>query len=621
VFLNDKTFTKNMKKIIYLILALCSFNLLKAQPCSDFNASLGNWSVTSAYSNLSNTNALDATNCVSFYNVTVPPNATLRNTIDFNNLGTMYLNSCLSFDYYVYEDGDGATGSVPIFPRIYITDGINIAWFQSSTSIYERTTWERVVAPIQLTSSPTSPLPSNSYGSWFKTSGMTNADFDNVMLNNTSIYFMSLSSSGFTQMGTQEDIRVDNVCVANCQSSPCETFDTPASPGNWVADFCTDVYTNINPLDGSNCATLTDDSGPSFYTNGVDYNDLGTNHLNRCLCFDYNITNDGISGSSPAIFPTIYLFLGSQWIAFQSRTSITEGSTWVHLCANIELTTSTALTLPENADGTWIMAPGMTWTDFNNVLLNNTSIGFVVDVAGSTAQTEDIRVDNICVVDCPSPCNANFAFNFVINSDPAALNNYLGSIAITTLNIASTYQIDWGDGAITTLPPPHVAALQHIYLPGSYVVCVTEKMADGTVCTRCIRICVPERLPDVTHGGGTTPGGPTSLQKPNNNKNVIEPTSKEIQTKLKSETINQLNIYPNPASNSTKIDFKIESANKVSIKVIDLLGNVVLTIPGEQYAAGNHTTTVNTKGLSSGIYSIIVTVGDKEISEKLSILK
>lgn len=610
-----------MKKTIYLLLCLFSFNLiLKAQPCSDFNATIGNWTNTNGWNFFSTPNPIDGSQYVNFGNTTVPPNAVFGNSIDYNNLGTLYLNHCIRFDYNVFVDG--VPGSTPIFPRIYLSDGTNTIYWESSTSILENTGsgWVSLRAPIELTASPTSPLPSNSDGAWYTVGTMTNAAFDNVMLNNTSIFFISLAAAGQTQgYTTQESLGIDNVCVVNCQA-PCDDFDGVPPAGNWVGSFCTENYTNVNPLDGSFCATLTDNSGPSWYGNSVDFNSIGTNHLHKCLCFDYNVTDDGIAGSSPAIFPTIYLSLGTQWIAFQSNTAITEGSTWVHLCANLELATSS---LPFNTDGTWIMDAGMTLADFNNVMLNNTNIGFAVDVAGSTMQTEDIRVDNVCVMDCPTPCNANFEFNFVINSDPAAINNYIGSINITTLNPTSTYIIDWGDFTTTTLPPPHLLALQHLYAPGSYVVCVTEVMADGTRCTRCIRICVPERLPDVTDGTGDPDGTGTSGSMKNNDpsKGYINPASNEMQTKLKRESDSKLFIYPNPTSDNTKINFKVDAVSQVSIKVLDILGNVVLNIQNQQYEAGNQNVAINTKDLTSGIYTIVVTVGEIEISEKLSIIR
>jgi hypothetical protein len=611
-----------MKKITFLILILFSVNwALKAQPCSDFNSGIGNWTILNGYTNLSYTNAIDATTCLTFYNNTTPPDVIFYNSVDYNSLGTNYLHSCLSFDYSVYNDG--VFGTVPVNPRIYLTDGVDTIWFEAYASLTEGSSWMHVVAPIELTSSPTSPLPSNSYGSWYMSAGMTNADFDNVMLNSSNIFFLSLGRAGITQGGTQEDIRVDNMCVGACDDLPCSTFDNIPAADNWVNSFCTSNYTNINPLDGTLCATLTDNSGPSWFNNSIDFNNLGTNYLGKCLCFDYNVTNDGVSGSSVSIYPTIYLFLGTQWIAFQSKTAITEGSTWVHLCANIELTTAGALTLPENSDGQWIMDAGMTWMDFNNVLTGNTSIGFAVDVAGSTLQTEDIRVDNICVQDCPNtdPCDLNYEFSFTINTDPAALNNYVGKITINTLNPTSTYDVDWGDFTTTTSPPPHLVALSHVYAPGSYIVCVTEIMEDGRKCTKCIRICVPDYL-DNGSGGSGDGGEPTgSPDIKINNKNELEPASQEIQLKLKDEVKGKVEVYPNPANNKTSIDFKIDRSEFVKIQVMDVLGNVVILLPGKNYESGSQTVDIDSSKLNSGMYTIVVKIGDTEVSEKLVIVK
>jgi len=62
--------------------------------------------------------------------------------------------------------------------------------------------------------------------------------------------------------------------------------------------------------------------------------------------------------------------------------------------------------------------------------------------------------------------------------------------------------------------------------------------------------------------------------------------------------------YPNPFNPTTKIRFTIpENRNGiVSLKVFDVLGNVIAELLNEEKPAGNHEIEFNSKGLSSGIY-------------------
>jgi len=60
--------------------------------------------------------------------------------------------------------------------------------------------------------------------------------------------------------------------------------------------------------------------------------------------------------------------------------------------------------------------------------------------------------------------------------------------------------------------------------------------------------------------------------------------------------------FPNPASNSTNICFRIPVASLVSIKVIDLQGKEVRELAGNIYGAGSHMIEFNCQDLPSGIY-------------------
>jgi dextranase len=60
--------------------------------------------------------------------------------------------------------------------------------------------------------------------------------------------------------------------------------------------------------------------------------------------------------------------------------------------------------------------------------------------------------------------------------------------------------------------------------------------------------------------------------------------------------------YPNPFNPKTNIQFRIPEKGHVSLKIFDLLGNVVADLVDEERAAGNYTVPFDASSLSSGIY-------------------
>ena len=66
-------------------------------------------------------------------------------------------------------------------------------------------------------------------------------------------------------------------------------------------------------------------------------------------------------------------------------------------------------------------------------------------------------------------------------------------------------------------------------------------------------------------------------------------------------------VYPNPTEVDNKVDFSVKKAGDVTITLIDEQGNVVKTVLDEYKEKGQHTTTVSTSGLKSGVYYYKIT--------------
>ncbi len=83
--------------------------------------------------------------------------------------------------------------------------------------------------------------------------------------------------------------------------------------------------------------------------------------------------------------------------------------------------------------------------------------------------------------------------------------------------------------------------------------------------------------------------------------------------------------YPNPFNPSTKIQYSIEKAVQVSLKVYNVLGNKVATLVNNRQEAGSYTVPFNnnngTLSLSSGVYFYRLEAGSFISTKKLILLK
>jgi len=79
--------------------------------------------------------------------------------------------------------------------------------------------------------------------------------------------------------------------------------------------------------------------------------------------------------------------------------------------------------------------------------------------------------------------------------------------------------------------------------------------------------------------------------------------------------------YPNPFNPSTKVDYSIKTAGVVSLKVFNLLGQVVATLAEGKQEAGNYSVVFDASRFSSGIYFYQLTAGNFVATKKMMFLK
>jgi hypothetical protein len=79
--------------------------------------------------------------------------------------------------------------------------------------------------------------------------------------------------------------------------------------------------------------------------------------------------------------------------------------------------------------------------------------------------------------------------------------------------------------------------------------------------------------------------------------------------------------YPNPFNPTTRIEYKIEKAGFVSLKVYDMLGAEIATLVNQEKLPGSYSVTFDGKNLPSGVYFYRLQTGNHTATKKLSLLK
>jgi hypothetical protein len=85
-------------------------------------------------------------------------------------------------------------------------------------------------------------------------------------------------------------------------------------------------------------------------------------------------------------------------------------------------------------------------------------------------------------------------------------------------------------------------------------------------------------------------------------------------------SVNEFDVYPNPASSEVNVKITTTNAQNSSVKVINNLGQVMIT-KNVSLNAGSNTVQIDTKQLASGIYYVSYDSGNGAVTKKLTITK
>ncbi|MDP2884470.1 MAG: T9SS type A sorting domain-containing protein [Ignavibacteria bacterium] len=79
--------------------------------------------------------------------------------------------------------------------------------------------------------------------------------------------------------------------------------------------------------------------------------------------------------------------------------------------------------------------------------------------------------------------------------------------------------------------------------------------------------------------------------------------------------------YPNPFNPSTKISFSLPHGSRITLRIFNVLGQLVQTVADGYYQAGLHEVTLDASSLGSGVYVYTLSSGDFMASKKMTLVK
>ncbi|WP_442590354.1 T9SS type A sorting domain-containing protein [Pedobacter sp. AW31-3R] len=87
------------------------------------------------------------------------------------------------------------------------------------------------------------------------------------------------------------------------------------------------------------------------------------------------------------------------------------------------------------------------------------------------------------------------------------------------------------------------------------------------------------------------------------------------------KVLSVLKVYPNPVDDQVNLVLRLEREANIAIKIMDLLGNEVVTLANERVSAGEQTKTYTIPNrLNSGIYFLRIVTGSETVVKRISVL-
>ena len=85
--------------------------------------------------------------------------------------------------------------------------------------------------------------------------------------------------------------------------------------------------------------------------------------------------------------------------------------------------------------------------------------------------------------------------------------------------------------------------------------------------------------------------------------------------------LNNVQVYPNPVTDQVNLKYELSRGSNVTIKIMDLLGNEIITTFSQRVDAGERTFNYQLNGkLSRGYYFVRIIAGTESVIKKILVL-
>jgi len=103
--------------------------------------------------------------------------------------------------------------------------------------------------------------------------------------------------------------------------------------------------------------------------------------------------------------------------------------------------------------------------------------------------------------------------------------------------------------------------------------------------------------------------------------NDIISNNKSLNGIKQEKILSVLKVYPNPVDDQINLILKMDRESNLSVKIMDLLGNEVVTLSNERIPAGEQTKSYTIPNrLNSGIYFLKIMSGTETVVKRISVL-
>lgn len=85
--------------------------------------------------------------------------------------------------------------------------------------------------------------------------------------------------------------------------------------------------------------------------------------------------------------------------------------------------------------------------------------------------------------------------------------------------------------------------------------------------------------------------------------------------------VNELTVFPNPATNNAYINFNLAKASDVNVVVTDMMGRTVQSLNKENFSTGAHKINVDLSAVAAGVYNVTLQTEGGSITTRLSVVK